>query len=177
MYFDCFPFATNQDDLERFFEYILLPPFNLRELLCWHWLGRVPKSGYSIFRWGGKTREGHVFSLLNARGPLPDGYETDHLCRRKDCVNPFHLEAVPQRVNILRSFCLPAINARKTHCIYGHELSGKNLKIALRLGKETRICIQCTRDKQRKAYWDNPDKFREVKRIRYGQLQNQSRAS
>jgi hypothetical protein len=32
-------------------------------------------------------------------GPIPDGYEVDHLCFTRNCVNPFHLRVVPLAVN------------------------------------------------------------------------------
>jgi HNH endonuclease len=35
-------------------------------------------------------------------GPIPDGYQLDHLCRVRACVNPDHLEVVTARENIRR---------------------------------------------------------------------------
>ena len=35
-------------------------------------------------------------------GPIPDGLELDHLCRRRNCINPDHLEAVTHAENIAR---------------------------------------------------------------------------
>lgn len=43
------------------------------------------------------------------------------------CVNPIHLEAVtPYENNIGRSASASAINARKTHCVHGHEFTPEN---------------------------------------------------
>lgn len=70
---------------------------------CWLWLGswngRYPKL------WDG--RRGHViyahrFAYTVLRGPIPDDYDIDHLCRVKLCVNPFHLEPVTRAVNLQR---------------------------------------------------------------------------
>lgn len=74
------------------------------------------------------------------RGPIPDGLELDHLCRRRDCVNPAHLEPVTSSENKRRSPLVgrylrtaahvpPAAreNAAKTHCKHGHPLSGDNV--------------------------------------------------
>jgi hypothetical protein len=37
-----------------------------------------------------------------AKGPIPDGLVIDHLCRVSLCVNPDHLEAVTEAVNVQR---------------------------------------------------------------------------
>lgn len=58
---------------------------------CWLWLLSVGSHGYGQ---SGRTTA-HRVSHEAFRGPIPEGYEVDHLCRNKLCVNPDHLEAVP----------------------------------------------------------------------------------
>lgn len=51
---------------------------------------------------------------------IPDGLVIDHLCRNRSCVNPYHMEPVPQSVNAERGNKARA--AEKTHCKSGHLL-------------------------------------------------------
>lgn len=67
----------------------------------------------------------HRVAYEGAHGPIPTGLVIDHLCRVRWCCNPEHLEAVTDKVNILRGESPPARNARKTHCERGHELTAK----------------------------------------------------
>lgn len=115
---------------------------------CWRWLG-IRHQGY------GWTRAPHSGPMSNAHrvvyemvfGTLPQGLHVDHLCRVKECVNPDHLEAVSPRVNILRGEGIPAKNARKTHCLRGHPLSGANLYVY----KGGRWCRECRRERNRSS--------------------------
>jgi hypothetical protein len=81
----------------------------------------------------------HRVSYVLAHGSIPDGLQLDHLCRNKLCVNPTHLEAVTARENTLRGVSVAAVNAKKTHCPRGHELSGSNL-LAYRKVRSCRAC-------------------------------------
>lgn len=56
-------------------------------------------------------------------GRIPDGLVLDHLCRNRACINPDHLEAVTQSVNVLRGVrtCEP-----KTECKHGHPFDEAN---------------------------------------------------
>lgn len=111
---------------------------------CWVWTGSHNGDGYGQFRVDSqRTCGAHVFSHELHKGPVPDALEVDHLCRVRDCVNPEHLEAVPPRVNILRSENPAAINARKTHCIRDHEFTPENTRINPTTGK--RSCDACIR--------------------------------
>ena len=105
--------------IERFNErYIPVP-----ESGCWIWLGNPNAYGYGVIRVSGKMINAHRFAYTTHRGPIPDGLTLDHLCRVRCCVNPDHLEAVDNKTNVLRGVGSPAVNARKTHCLRGHEFT------------------------------------------------------
>lgn len=57
---------------------------------------------------------------------MPKGWHVDHTCRKRACIRPDHLEAVTWKVNTLRGDGPTAQNARKTHCIHGHEYTASN---------------------------------------------------
>jgi hypothetical protein len=71
---------------------------------CWMWMARRIKGGYGRFT--ASTHEqvlAHRFSWEQFRGPIPTGFEVDHLCRNTRCVNPNHLEPVTPEVNQARA--------------------------------------------------------------------------
>ena len=103
--------------------------------------------GYGNLRINGKTLKVHRYAWMLLRGPIPNDYPLDHLCRIKNCVNPDHLEPVPQRVNVVRGIGPTAINARKTHCVNGHEFTPEN---TYRRSDGDRECQTCRADLWRK---------------------------
>lgn len=104
--------------------------FVLRTPACWLWTGSLDHGGYgSIKQTGTCVLRAHRVSYEKYIGPIPEGLQLDHLCRNRACVNPAHLEPVTKAENMRRGFGFSAINARKTHCLRGHELSGENLAI------------------------------------------------
>lgn len=122
--------------------------FTKSESGCWE--AQTPRDdGYGDIRRTG-SRLLHVFAWEVLRGPVPAGLELDHLCRNRACCNPDHLEPVTRRVNTLRSpLSQGALNAAKTACPKGHQLSGDNL-VAWALPK--RICRICA-NARAKAYY------------------------
>lgn len=110
---------------------------------CWIWQGRPNTSGYGQMLVDGKLTLVHRFSYELFRGPIPDNLGLDHLCRVPMCVNHEHLQPVTNRVNVVRGVSPNGINAKKTHCLRGHALSGDNL--GWKKGKygETRYCKTC----------------------------------
>lgn len=109
---------------------------------CWLWTGALNGHGYAQIGMGGRGAEqrgAHRVAYEFLVGAIPPGRQLDHLCKVRNCVNPKHLEAVTAQVNTLRSDGRPAHNARKTHCLRGHALSGANLY----LWRGTRLCRAC----------------------------------
>lgn len=99
--------------------------------------------GYGIFynfHGTGKRKKAHIAEWEAIHGPVPDGYVLDHLCRRRSCINPNHLELVTSVENTLRGNGPTAVNARKTHCVHGHALSGTNLLIDYRGRRKCKTC-------------------------------------
>lgn len=81
----------------------------------------------------------HRFSYELLRGPIPKGMTLDHRCRNTLCVNPWHLEIVTHRENVLRGEGIAAKQAKQNRCIYGHDLAGEN---SYRYGRKRR-CKVC----------------------------------
>ena len=74
---------------------------------CWPWLGAISDNGYGNISWRdwsggvGVTRHvsTHIYAYTLLVGPVPEGLELDHICRRRHCCNPAHLEPVTRREN------------------------------------------------------------------------------
>lgn len=109
---------------------------------CWLWLGHRNRDGYGRVQIGGQAKNAHVIVYRFLIGPVPQGMELDHKCRVRCCVNPSHLEPVTHRENMLRGHGFSAVNAAKTHCINGHELSEENLMQGTerKIGRRCRLC-------------------------------------
>ena len=69
---------------------------------CWIWSGTLNNKGYGRVAIAGKGQYAHRAMYEQEVGPIPDGYEIDHLCRVRACINPAHLEAVTHSENLRR---------------------------------------------------------------------------
>lgn len=68
---------------------------------CWIWRGAGGRYGKFLMPGIGSTTA-HRASWVLFRGPVKDGWQVDHLCMVRLCVNPDHLEPVPPVVNVYR---------------------------------------------------------------------------
>lgn len=108
---------------------------------CWIW-GNIKRGHYGIIKINGKNRGAHRFSYELYFGKIEDGLQLDHLCRNPSCVNPYHLEPVTRRINILRGESVVAKNAKKQRCVKGHLFNEKN---TYRRPDGYRACKVCQR--------------------------------
>ena len=120
---------------------------------CWVWKGATARGRYAVAHWDGRLRVLHR-AILEADGrPCPPGLECDHLCCRRNCIRPDHIEYVTHSENIHRLIARGRVGARsgwdkngqsnktKTHCIHGHEFTKANtLPNAYGKGRRCRTC-------------------------------------
>lgn len=119
---------------------------------CWLW-GASCRRGYG--RFGNASAHRVAYELLV--GPIPPGMLLDHACHTADpdcpggvclhrrCVNPAHLEPVPNRVNVLRGRGLAAKAAAKTSCVRGHPFDEVNTR---HRPDGARACRSCERERR-----------------------------
>ena len=119
---------------------------------CILWTGRLTPDGYAR---RGRTEDVHRSAWIEAHGPIPAGFELDHVCHTADatciggsscihrrCINVAHLELVSHRENTLRGRSFAAVNARKAQCEHGHEFTPSNTYIRPNGHRDCRTCIR-----------------------------------
>lgn len=100
---------------------------------CWLWSGKRDPDGYG--RLGSELAHRVVYQ--DAVRQLAPGEELDHLCRRKACVRPSHLEPVGHRENKRR---MPwRRRANQERCSRGHEL----YRVGRRTPEGGFVCRSC----------------------------------
>jgi hypothetical protein len=121
----------------------------LTESGCWIWMRSITTAGYGRLVVDNRIILAHRFIYEKFIGPIPAGFQIDHLSRVRSCINPAHLEPVTPKENKMRGIGVGAINAKKTHCKNGHEFTLENTYPQ----KRRRVCKICwvTYQKERRA--------------------------
>lgn len=124
---------------------------------CWLWTA-AQSDGYGLFWWQGKLVAAHRLAFESMRGPIPPGCELDHICRRRHCVKPNHLQPVKHRENVIIGRNFTAVNSAKVCCPKGHAYTV--VKRAAGRGTQRR-CLICANEQARqrtlakfRAKWD-----------------------
>lgn len=110
---------------------------------CLLWTGTaLMPDGYARFTYRGKKQLVHRVVWEDANGPIPDGWQVDHVaargCRHRNCVNIDHLEAVP-----------PGENTRRASILNERCRSGRHVLAevgVLSAGRGGRTCAACSRE-------------------------------
>lgn len=112
---------------------------------CWYWTGTLTK-GYGTFGYQGTRIGAHKFAYQFKYGPVPKGLVLDHIiCDTPCCANPDHVTPTTNRDNVWRSEkFLGRVNASKTECVRGHELSQDNIWVYPTPSGTRRVCKRCT---------------------------------
>lgn len=86
--------TITQKDRARFDAKVAEPDANG----CHLWMAKTTR-GYGIFRLNRRLEYAHRVAFEIHHGPIPEGFEVDHICHVTDCVNPEHLRAVTPKQN------------------------------------------------------------------------------
>lgn len=118
---------------------------------CWRWTGAHVPKGYGQMRVNGQRQAVHRLAHEVWIGPIPEGYEVDHVheagCVHRDCVNPAHLEAVTHAENVRRQLA-----ARPAVCPQGHPMTEENVILGTNgRGYPSRRCRTCHKLRQAEA--------------------------
>ena len=112
---------------------------------CWYRKPEVGRKGYGRFYFEGRLIGAHAASYVMFAGPVPKGFDVDHLCHdraecdladecpHRACVNPAHLEPKSRRDHQLRAF--------KTHCKRRHLLTEENTYRGKDGRRQCKVCV------------------------------------
>ena len=101
-------------------------------------VGEYTPNGYGQFRSKVKRKTvlAHRYFYELLKGPIPDGFQIDHLCLNKPCVNPSHMEIVTPKENKLRYVAL------LTHCPQNHPYNKVNTYTRPNGSRYCRVCVK-----------------------------------
>ncbi len=103
---------------------------------CFIWLGKLGNNGRPIV-WRGRTPvNAYKLAYEAVNGPVKEGLQLDHACRRVLCINPLHLEPVTPHENALRKAW--SYRCKRKQCAKGHDLS-----TAMVTPERGRLCRTC----------------------------------
>lgn len=124
-----------EEPLHRFMDKV-----DIGDNLCWLF-PYVDRFGYSRLYFGRSPEKGHRLMYRIFKGEIPNGYEIDHLCSVKNCINPDHLEAVPHKENMARLF------ASMRSCRRGHMYTADSHRVVKYKNDKypSRLCLACQR--------------------------------
>ena len=106
---------------------------------CWRWQGSHNDRGYGTYWNSSGPHPAHVIVYQREVGPVPKGKVLDHLCRRRNCTNPMHLEPVPAGVNEKRKSWARRSGHDGRKCPNGHDM----YKHGRRTPEGGEICRTC----------------------------------
>ena len=104
----------------------------IRDGTCLLMAVSLDRDGYAKIYFRGRPRPAHRVSYWASVGDIPAGYHVDHICGRRDCVEPAHLRALTAAENARRSM--------RSTCKRGHPLD--------REYNGRRYCSTCDREKK-----------------------------
>lgn len=85
-------------------------------------------------------------------GPIPEGWEVDHMCRNRSCANPFHLRVVPLAEN------RPG-GPRVERCPKDHPMVEGDPNVYVNPNTGRRHCKACMAAANRRYHAENRDKL------------------
>lgn len=149
---------------------------------CWLWTRARRDTGYANSQFfDGVRREqlGHRLSYRAFKGEIPAGFQIDHVCRVRICVNPEHLRALSQSEHGSRWKLDRGANV----CRHGHVGAMREYKgswqcwtcIIERWQKYRQANRDEVNERTRRWYWRNPSKSREMARERERQKRRMHR--
>jgi hypothetical protein len=120
---------------------------------CWIYTGNLQRNGYaSIYL--PTPIDGHVrahrFSYEFFIDNIPNELEIDHLCNRRACVNPWHMEPVTHAENMRRGS--DRLWDNRTVCARGHLINPDDVRThaGAKPGYIGRYCRQCDQQSKQK---------------------------
>jgi hypothetical protein len=103
---------------------------------CWEFNGARSSGGYGHIRVNGRLVATHRLIYVFHRGDVPRDHELDHLCRKRSCCNPEHLETVTRGENVRRGHAY----RMRDECRNGHRYDAANTYVTPDGHRSCRTC-------------------------------------
>lgn len=114
--------------------------------------------GYGRISFKGKKILAHRYVWEKVHGPIPAGFEIDHQCQNKACINLDHLRLVTHQVNTTENLegANWQKNKAKKRCPQGHRFTKSNTRVRIRrngksIQRECKICARKGKQARKKA--------------------------